>query len=114
MRRPDRENDVEAYLVKRVEAAGGFTRKVKWIGRKNAPDRRVVLKDLDGKIHLRLWIELKAPGKGLRKEQAREHDRMALAGEDMVLVLNCRADVDRLLYGGSVTSRLIIEKKSPK
>lgn len=38
-----RERDIEAYMVKRVKAMGGEVRKVKWIGRRGAPDRLVML-----------------------------------------------------------------------
>ena len=38
-----RESEVEAYLVKRVKELGGDTRKMKWIGRRGAPDRFVML-----------------------------------------------------------------------
>ena len=37
------ERDIEAALVERIEALGGETRKVKWIGRVAAPDRVVML-----------------------------------------------------------------------
>jgi hypothetical protein len=50
-----RERDIEAYLVKRVKAIGGEVRKVKWIGRKSAPDRLVM-----SPIHGAMWVELKA------------------------------------------------------
>lgn len=85
-----RERDVEKYLVKRVKDAGGEVRKVKWIGRRSAPDRLVLLpaigqrfrdivpgvpltaaqvKGLIAGAYLReegrraAWVELKAPGK---------------------------------------------------
>jgi hypothetical protein len=38
-----RERDIEAYLVKRVQAMGGEVRKVQFIGRRGAPDRLVML-----------------------------------------------------------------------
>lgn len=37
------EAKIEAYLVKQVKALGGEVRKVKWIGRRGAPDRLVML-----------------------------------------------------------------------
>ena len=64
-----RERDIEKYLVKRVKEAGGEIRKVKWIGRRGAPDRVVFL-------HGSHWVELKAPGENPRPEQTREHNRM--------------------------------------
>lgn len=69
-----RERDIEKYLVKRVKEAGGEIRKVKWINRRGAPDRRVMLRGGH-------WVELKAPGEKLRPEQEREHERMAKQGE---------------------------------
>lgn len=41
-----RERDIEAHLVKRGKELGGEIRKVKWIGRRGAPDR-VLLMDAD-------------------------------------------------------------------
>lgn len=69
-----RERDIERYLVRRVKAAGGEIRKCKWIGRRGAPDRRVMLQGGH-------WVELKAPGETLRPEQVREHARMAACGD---------------------------------
>ena len=62
-----RERDVERYLVKRVRALGGQVRKVRWIGRRNAPDRLVLAPD-----YLPFLLELKAPGKKPTTAQARE------------------------------------------
>jgi hypothetical protein len=62
-----RERDVERYLVKRVRALGGAVRKVRWIGRRNAPDRLVLAPDLSPFL-----LELKAPGKKPTPAQARE------------------------------------------
>ncbi len=81
-----RERDIEKYLVKRVKEAGGEIRKVKWIGRRGAPDRRVML---DGGH----WVELKTPGGKLRPEQIREHQRMYKNG-DSVWVLTQIEEVD--------------------
>lgn len=81
-----RERDIEKYLVKRVKEAGGEIRKVKWIGRRGAPDRRVMLRR-------GYWVELKAPGEKLRPEQKREHHRMDMQG-DTVWVLSTFGSVD--------------------
>lgn len=80
-----RESDIEKYLVKRVKALGGEVRKVKWIGRRGAPDRIVMF------YHpmfggLTFWIELKAPGEKVKPHQAREHDRMRAMGQRVVVV----------------------------
>ena len=70
-----REREVEAYLVRRVKAAGGDTRKVKWIGRVGAPDRLVLI---SGWHYL---VEVKKPKGGiLESHQVREHKRLRDAG----------------------------------
>lgn len=85
-----RERDVERYLVESVKAAGGQVRKVQWIGRRGAPDRRVMLPGLC------CWVEMKAPGEQLEPHQRRECQRMLDAGED-VRVIDSRLGVDCLL-----------------
>lgn len=85
-----RESDIEIYLVKRVKELGGEVRKVKWIGRNKAPDRRVMLNGLC------VWIELKAPGKVCREGQTREHARMRKHGE-IVEVVDSIARIDEIL-----------------
>lgn len=85
-----RESIIEAYLVKRVRANGGQVRKVKWIGRRGAPDRRVMLPGLC------VWLELKATGVPPEEHQLREHERMRACGED-VRVIDSIAGVDALL-----------------
>lgn len=74
------EADVEKYLVQRVKALGGEIRKVKWISRAHAPDRRVMLR---GRC---AWVELKAPGEKVRPGQLREHERMRRHGEHVVVI----------------------------
>lgn len=93
------EADIEEYLVKRVRDLGGEIRKVKWIGRRSAPDRRVMIpaefnsRGLLGEIARAFWVEVKAPGKlatfpadARERAQAREHERMRRCGERVVLV----------------------------
>lgn len=67
------ERDIEAHLVRRVEAIGGEIRKVKWIERKGAPDRLVMYKGAE-------FVELKKPGEDLEPHQHREHVRMKKHG----------------------------------
>lgn len=86
-----RERDIERHLVERVKALGGEVRKVKWIGRRGAPDRIVMLPD--GVLH---WVELKRPGGTAEAHQAREHARMLRMGQ-RVLVLNTVEKIDALL-----------------
>ncbi len=105
-----RESEIESYLVERVKALGGEVRKVKWIGRRGAPDRLVMLPAL--RIPPRhanapvtateirkamesvlsparvstIWIELKAPGEKPKPHQAREHERMRRMGQQVEVV----------------------------
>lgn len=70
-----RERDVEAYLVRQVKARGGEVRKVRWIGRRGAPDRLVLVPGC--------WpflLELKAPGRKPTLQQTREMERIASYG----------------------------------
>lgn len=75
-----KETPVEDYLVARVAAVGGSTRKVKWIGRRGAPDRRVMHKKG------RAWVEVKPDDEPLKDHQKREHKRMRAKGETVVTV----------------------------
>ena len=84
-----REAEVEAYLVKRVKELGGEIRKVKWIGRRGAPDRFVML-------YGGFFVETKAPGEKLRPEQYREIDTLRRAGVS-AFVVNSYASVDHVL-----------------
>lgn len=72
-----RESDIEQYLIAEVTRRGGTTTKVRWIGRRGAPDRRIW-----GKC----WVEVKAPGEKLKPYQDREHRRMRAHGERVEVV----------------------------
>lgn len=85
------ESDVEGYLVQEVRKAGGECRKLKWIGRNGAPDRRVLLPGLGG-----LYVELKKPGEKPRPNQLREHALLRRYGE-RVEVIDSFSSVDVLL-----------------
>jgi hypothetical protein len=87
-----RESVIEKYLIKRIKALKGETRKVKWINRRGAPDRLV-------------WVpgwprskmsEMKRPGKDLEPHQRREHVRLKRMGIECCK-LNSIEDVDRFL-----------------
>ncbi len=84
-----RERDIERHLVQRVKELGGEVRKVKWIGRRGAPDRLVMLppavwfKWHEGRS---IWVELKAPGVKPEAYQLREHERMRKMGQRVVVI----------------------------
>lgn len=87
-----RESEIEGYLVKRVNAMRGEVRKVRWVGRRGAPDRIVMLPSfgcgpLNGKpYNTTLWVELKATGKEAEPHQLREHERMRRMGQRVEVV----------------------------
>lgn len=91
-----RESEVEKYLVKVVKSLGGECRKVKWIGRRSAPDRVVMLPFKGTSVFVgdTIWIELKCPGKGPTAAQRREHARMRKFGQQ-VFVLNSIGAIDK-------------------
>lgn len=93
-----REHEVEADLIAAAKRAGGECRKLRWIGRRGAPDRIVFLPG--GRI---IFFELKAPGKAAtfpanahERRQAREHERMRAVGQ-RVEVVDSFADIERIL-----------------
>ena len=91
MRGHTRESVIEKYLTAQIEAAGGFTRKLKWIGRNGAPDRLVLLPG--GWL---AFVELKAPGKKPEPHQARELARLEVMGQ-RVHVIDSLLAVDMLI-----------------
>jgi hypothetical protein len=93
--REERESDVEKALIAGTKARKGEIRKVQWIGRRGAPDRRVMLPNMC------VWVELKKPGKALETHQKREHTRMKAQGE-RIYVLDSVAEVENffLIYDG--------------
>ena len=84
------ERVVESYLVKRVKQLCGEIRKLKYIGRKGAPDRLILL---PGNHFL---IETKRPGKDAKDHQEREHVILRWAGFK-VYVADTQEDVDKIL-----------------
>jgi hypothetical protein len=94
-----RERDIEAHLVKRVKELGGEVRKVKWIGRRGAPDRLVMLpvrytsekvgrqtRTFATHSAMTVWVELKATGIKAEAHQLREHKRMRDMGQRVVVI----------------------------
>lgn len=88
------ERDIEKHLVEHVETMGGEIRKVRWVGRRGAPDRLVMLPDrYMGNLGARtflpaatIWVELKAPGEKPEPHQAREHHRMRRMGQRVEVI----------------------------
>ena len=101
-----KESKVEKHLVKRVKAMGGEVRKVKWLGRRGAPDRVVMLPREGGIFtnwNCTIWVELKATNVEPEDHQLREHKRMRDCGQ-RVVVIDSLAGVEALLSpvgGGS-------------
>lgn len=96
-----RESAIEAHLVQRVEALGGEIRKVRFIGRRGAPDRLVMLPMTPMRTGwatggCTIWVELKAPGEKPEPHQAREHERMRRMGQ-RVEVIDSIEGVEALL-----------------
>lgn len=85
-----RESNIEHYLKIRVEEEGGMCLKLKWIGRRNAPDRIVLLP------RKHFLVELKRPYKKATAAQEREHARIRISGLD-VFVINSFAGIDEVL-----------------
>ena len=76
------EHDVEMTVVLRAEGRGWFVRKLKWVGRKNAPDRFFARR---GRVVL---IEFKRPGVPARITQGKEHEKLLAAGVEVHVVDN--------------------------
>lgn len=82
-----RESVIEKYLVDCAKALGGEVRKVKWLGRKGAPDRLLMLPPItDCGTPVTIWVELKATGKKPEAHQRREHVRMRMLGQRVEVV----------------------------
>ena len=85
-----KERDIEKYLKKRVAEAGGEVRRVKWQGRRGAPDDIVFLNGAH-------FVECKAPGKTPEPHQKRECARMKNYGVRVFLVDSYTA-VDDIIW----------------
>ena len=70
------ERKLKEYLLKKVARMKGEARKVKWEGRNNAPDWRVMLPG-----HHPFWLELKDKDEEPTIMQNREHVTMHRLGE---------------------------------
>lgn len=78
-----KEGKIEDYLVARVEHHGGMIRKAQWIGRRGCPDRFVAFPD-----GAHGFVEVKAPSEKLAPHQAREIERLRMAGVRVGVVDN--------------------------
>lgn len=82
-----RENIVENAFVARIKELGGEVRKVRWVGRRHAPDRVAMFRGVTA------WVELKATGEKARPRQAAEHQRMRDMGQ-VVIVIDSLEGID--------------------
>lgn len=69
-----KERDISRYLNKRVKELGGEIRRVTWQGRRNAPDKLVLLPGWA------FFVEEKRPGESPTPAQLRERDRLQACG----------------------------------
>lgn len=76
-----RESSVERYFVRCAEDAGWIVRKLKWTGRRHAPDRVMMRR-----VAKLVFVELKAPKGVLKPGQAREHARLRVLGFEVVVL----------------------------
>lgn len=97
-----RESVIEKHLVKRVKELGGEVRKVRFLDRRGAPDRLVMLPGrwADAGVaadpRSTVWVELKATGEVPEPHQVREHRRLRAMGQ-RVEVIDSIEGVERLL-----------------
>jgi hypothetical protein len=82
------ERAVESHLCRRVKRAGGEVIKLPVRERRGRPDRLVLMPQ--GRVY---FIELKAPGKKLKKHQLREQERLWRMGFN-AFVIDTKPDVD--------------------
>lgn len=94
-----RESTIERELVKRIKAHGGHAYKFTSPGRRNVPDRLVLLPG-----GIMCFVELKVPGKKARPGQAREHARLWALGF-RVLVIDSLVLLDRAFPQDGVAHR---------
>ena len=87
------EAKVENYLRRRVKAEGGQIRKLRWIGRRGAPDNLIWWSG--GRL---AFVECKAAGEEIdpRSLQGREFRRMAEAGLPVFRAAS-EADVEKII-----------------
>ncbi len=86
-----RESDIEDYGVRRVKDSGGEIRKVKYINRRDCPDRHAYFPK-----GVLVIVEFKAPGEKPRSGQLREHAKLRALGF-RVEVIDSLLGVDRMI-----------------
>ena len=74
------EAEIEDEIVRRARAHGWTTRKVKWVGSRNAPDRMFFR---DGTVVI---MEVKRPGKTVTGTQRKEYLRLKEVFPDTYVV----------------------------
>ena len=84
-----REDDIETYLFKQVKKYGGYTYKFTVPGRRNVPDRIMMLPGI-----CMQFVELKKPGEKPTEAQLREHERILRWSAFPVLVFDTTAKID--------------------
>ena len=86
------EANVEDAVIDYAEGYGFFRRKIKWIGRRAAPD------NIFAKNGIIFFIEFKKPGKDLRLDQKREVKRMRDAGIKVYVIDDIKKGCDLIDY----------------
>lgn len=89
-----KEESNELYLKRRLKETGGDTRKVKWVGRRGAPDRLVGWPQRERYC----FVELKEESQpwGLQDHQRREIAWMKKCGM-RVAILSSKAEIDQFI-----------------
>lgn len=90
-----RESVIEQHLITRAKERGGRADKFKNPGRRNAPDRQVLLPG-----RMMFFAEIKKLGEPPNDAQLREHERLRSLGFP-VLVLDSTHAIDEVFDGAS-------------
>jgi hypothetical protein len=85
-----RERNIRTDLDERVASYGGETRAMSYLGRVGCPD---VLCLFPMRV---VWVETKMTGGRLAKHQAKEHEALRAAGQEVRVIVTC-ADLDAWL-----------------
>lgn len=80
-----RESTIEHAVVEHAKLHGWHYRKLKWIGRRGAPDKFFI------KNGVIIFVEFKAPGKRPRGIQAKEIKRLRDHGATVLVIDNIEA-----------------------